>query len=440
MSQERALTAQEFQASADIPDWRVLGSVASAWFEAPSHAAGAALVRRIAALGDPAGAVPDIGLRGAGVRVDLRRTERGFGPADVATARAVSAAAHEEGLAPNPAAVQDLQLAFDVLDQAAVQPFWEAALAYQPVGAEDIVDPLRRHPPIWFQDQDAPRPLRNRVHLDVVTPQPMARQALRAVRDLAARSVSEHDYYATVADAEGNEADLLPLPEGADRWPGAETEDWRLVFAAMACYPVESARQGADLATAVAQLADDAGLPLGIDLRPGLVVLDSGKDAWEMDDGYQALAAGVQQTARTMGLTADVTLPRFVQVGIDAVDVPAVRAFWMAVLGYREDPRTDLTDIIDPRRLGMPLFFQPMDASDTDRRAQRNRIHLDLFVPDDQAQDRIAAGLTAGGRLVYEGNAPAAWTLADPEGNEIDIAVSVGREEAWRAAREARDA
>jgi hypothetical protein len=30
---------------------------------------------------------------------------------------------------------------------------------------------------------------------------------------------------------------------------------------------------------------------------------------------------------------------------------------------------------------------------------------------------------------VYDDEAPEWWTIADPEGNEIDIAVSVGREE-----------
>ena len=35
-----------------------------------------------------------------------------------------------------------------------------------------------------------------------------------------------------------------------------------------------------------------------------------------------------------MGLTADPSRLRFVQIGIDAVDIPAVRAFWRAVLGY----------------------------------------------------------------------------------------------------------
>ena len=44
--------------------------------------------------------------------------------------------------------------------------------------------------------------------------------------------------------------------------------------------------------------------------------------------------------AHDLGLVADRTRPRFVQLGIDAVDVPAVRAFWTAVLGYEHDPRS----------------------------------------------------------------------------------------------------
>jgi hypothetical protein len=74
-----------------------------------------------------------------------------------------------------------------------------------------------------------------------------------------------------------------------------------------------------------------------------------------------------------------------------------------------------------------------MAADDGDRRRQRNRIHVDVFVPDDQARSRIDAAVAAGGRIVYDGEAPEWWTLADPEGNEVDIAVSVGREELWRA-------
>ncbi|HEX6197579.1 MAG TPA: VOC family protein [Jiangellaceae bacterium] len=50
----------------------------------------------------------------------------------------------------------------------------------------------------------------------------------------------------------------------------------------------------------------------------------------------------------------------------------------------------------------------------------RNRVHADLFAPHDQARARIESALAAGGRIVYDHEAPEWWTLADPEGNEIE--------------------
>ncbi|QFG68066.1 VOC family protein [Ornithinimicrobium pratense] len=443
---DRRITALQFQQADRTGDWRVLGSGASTWYAAPSHSAGAALARRILALTqecvgplpDGASLPIDLDIRADGVRVRIPLTpeDGGFRPDHSALAETVSSAAAELGLPADPVAVQDVQLAFDVLDQESVSSFWETALGYRRVGDEDVMDPVRRHPLIWFQDMDAPRPLRNRLHLDVVTPEPVASTAVNALEALGGHA-ARHGYYATVADPEGNEVDVLPLEVGADRWHGDRTEDWRLVFAAMACYPVADAHQAGELATKAAELADEAHLPVRIDLRPGVVVIDTGKDRWETEEGYEALAARVQEVARDLGLVADVTLPRFVQVGIDAVDIPAVRRFWCAALGYEPDPRPHVTDIVDPRQLNPVLFFQDLDASDDARRAQRNRIHLDVFVPHDQAEARIEAALAAGGRLVYEDEAPDFVTLADPEGNEVDIAVSVGREERWQAAHPA---
>ena len=65
-------------------------------------------------------------------------------------------------------------------------------------------------------------------------------------------------------------------------------------------------------------------------------------------------------------------------------------------------------------------FVEDPDAAEEDRRRQRNRIHLHLFVPYDQAQARIDAAVSAGGRIVTD-KLPGRWTLADPEGNELDI-------------------
>jgi 4a-hydroxytetrahydrobiopterin dehydratase len=54
-------------------------------------------------------------------------------------------------------------------------------------------------------------------------------------------------------------------------------------------------------------------------------------------------------------------------------------------------------------------------------RPQRNRIHIDVTVPHDQAEARVAAALAAGGTLLSDTRAPAFWVLADPEGNEACV-------------------
>jgi 4a-hydroxytetrahydrobiopterin dehydratase len=64
----------------------------------------------------------------------------------------------------------------------------------------------------------------------------------------------------------------------------------------------------------------------------------------------------------------------------------------------------------------------------TEPRPQRNRIHLDISVPHDEAQARIEAALDAGGTLVSDSHAPAFWVLADAEGNEACMTTWQGRD------------
>ena len=201
----------------------------------------------------------------------------------------------------------------------------------------------------------------------------------------------------------------------------------------MTHYPTATYGQAAELAAAVAELADEAGMGCSWTCALRGVTIDTGKDRW-VDERFGDLARQVQAAAPRHGTDRRPSGLRFVQIGIDAVDIPAVRAFWRAVLGYELDARPDVTDIYDPRRLNTPLFFQRMSGDEEARREQRNRIHVDVFVPNDQAAARIDVALAHGGRVVYDAEAPEWWTLVDPEGNEVDIAVSVGREEIWLAA------
>jgi 4a-hydroxytetrahydrobiopterin dehydratase len=114
------------------------------------------------------------------------------------------------------------------------------------------------------------------------------------------------------------------------------------------------------------------------------------------------------------------------EIAIDALDIPAIRPFWKAVLDYADEPgRSGPQDaLIDPLGQGPAVWFQQMDAP----RPQRNRIHFDISVPHDEAPRRIEATLTAGGKLLSDAEAPAFWVLADPEGNEACITTWQGRD------------
>ncbi|HEY3338674.1 MAG TPA: VOC family protein [Propionicimonas sp.] len=422
---DATLTPRQFQEADGTGEWRALNAGADAWFDAPSHRAGAALVRRVGELAELAGHHPDVDLRADGVHVrTYTHDTSSLTGRDVSLARSISAAAADLGLGANPAATQRMQVAIDVVDREAVVPFWQAALGFDRSGDDRLSDPLGRLPRVWFQEMGGPRPLRNRIHVDAGTPWELVGAKLAALEAAGGRVAYQNRWWQTVADAEGNEVDVFPLEAAHGVLEGDGTGDWRVMLTAATYYPISSFGQGVALVEAVAGLADDAGLPLLIDLRYPGVTVDSGKDQHEAA-GFAALAVAVQSAARDLGLVADTTRIRDFQLGIDALDVAAVRAFWRVALGYVEDPRPDLTDLYDPRRLNPPVFFQQLDEP----RPQRNRIHVDLFVPDDQAEARVAAAVAAGGTVVFDAYAPDWWTVADPEGNELDIAVTVGRAE-----------
>ena len=193
--------------------------------------------------------------------------------------------------------------------------------------------------------------------------------------------------------------------------------DWRVVRSdACAHFRTESFAAGVALVDAIGKLAEAANHDPDVDLRSdGVTVRLRAHRVGELTEREVALARQISAAARELGVPADPAAVQIVQVAIDALVIPDVIPFWRAVLGYREDGDEDL---IDPLFQGPPLWFQQMDAP----RPQRNRIHIDVYVPHDQAEARVAAALAAGGHVVNGENAPEWWTLADAEGNEVDVA------------------
>ena len=106
-----------------------------------------------------------------------------------------------------------MEIAIDALDIDAVRPFWQAVTGYvehrvRPGGPIELVDPGRRGPSIWFQQMDAPRPQRNRVHLDVTVAHDVAEARVDAALAAGGRLVDDSHARAfwVLADVEGNEA------------------------------------------------------------------------------------------------------------------------------------------------------------------------------------------------------------------------------------------
>jgi len=193
---------------------------------------------------------------------------------------------------------------------------------------------------------------------------------------------------------------------------------WRvLAYAAATHVRTGSLAEAAAFAEAIAGRVGADGRSPDVDLRSGGVTVRIRRpitEEGELTEDDLALAREISATASEFGFLVDLTGLQSFQVAIDAMVIPDVLPFWAAVLGYEHVGDV----VVDPDREGPVFWFQQMDAP----RPQRNRIHIDLYLPEDQARARIDAALAAGGRVVNDEHAPYWWTLADPEGNEIDVA------------------
>jgi 4a-hydroxytetrahydrobiopterin dehydratase len=206
-------------------------------------------------------------------------------------------------------------------------------------------------------------------------------------------------------------------------------QGWRYVLGTLrASVATRSMAQAADVAQrAVAACPGDADRHLRIGLGPTRVVLTVQSAAHGAVTGRDAeLAHRISAALREVGLWTETVGTQLLEIAVDALDIPAVRPFWKAVLAYageagRDGPRDPL---VDPDGHGPALWFQQMDGP----RPQRNRVHVDISVPHDRAAERIAAALEAGGRLKSDARAPAFWVLADAEDNEACITTWQGRD------------
>jgi 4a-hydroxytetrahydrobiopterin dehydratase len=213
----------------------------------------------------------------------------------------------------------------------------------------------------------------------------------------------------------------------------ADPLGWRLILGELQTQVLAgSLAKAAELAHALS--AADSGEHLRMDIRAGRLYLSLATPGERL-----ATARDLELARIISGMVAELGFAcgpdaggqpggpvQRIEIGIDALDITTIRPFWRAVLGYGDEPgRGGPSDaIVDPAGQGPSMWFQQMDAP----RPQRNRIHLDVVVPHDEARRRMDAAIAAGGQVTYDAEAPAFWVLADPEGNEACVCTWQGRD------------
>jgi 4a-hydroxytetrahydrobiopterin dehydratase len=206
------------------------------------------------------------------------------------------------------------------------------------------------------------------------------------------------------------------------------TEDWRVIGeGACTFFRTDSFAAGARLVGAISELAGLDDHHPDVDVRhDGVTVrlITITDDYYGLSERDVELAPQISGIACRLGLVADPSYVQSFNITIDARVHADILPFWRAVLGYRDRGDNPGEDLIDPRTREATVWFQPMDAP----RTERNRIHIDVWVPHDQAEARIAAAIEAGGHLVTDEHAPAWWVLADAEGNEACVSTVLTRD------------
>ena len=194
-------------------------------------------------------------------------------------------------------------------------------------------------------------------------------------------------------------------------------DDWVVLHGgATAVFRVPSLVAAAQLAEAMARVPGLDGSGALLTIADGRLTVRLSRGVFRLEEQHIALARNVSAVAQAHGAVAEPTAAQEVQLAIaakpDGVDV----WFWRAVLGYRE-----LADdnAIDPLGHGSTVWMQELDPA----KPIRHAMHVDVSVAREHVDSRLAAALAAGGRVVDDADAPAAWVLADRAGNRVCIAA-----------------
>lgn len=220
------------------------------------------------------------------------------------------------------------------------------------------------------------------------------------------------------------ESDAPPGRLSGDQISELGLPDWRSMHEALETrFHTGDFARGLEFVTAIGEVAEELDHHPDLDLRfdhLNVRLLSHDVSAKTMRD--VVLARRISELAAARGVTARPSAVSRLEIGLDTWDADEIRPFWLAVLGLRRHPRFS-DDLVDTDGNLATLWFQQSEP----HTEPTQRFHLDVRVPPEVAEERIAAGLAAGGALVSEEMKPRFVVLADPQGNKVCVCTQIGR-------------
>lgn len=192
-------------------------------------------------------------------------------------------------------------------------------------------------------------------------------------------------------------------------------DDWVVLHGgASAVFSVASLGAAARLAAAIADIP-------GLERSGALMTIADDRLTVRLTRGIRQLerrhldlARGISAVARRHGAAADRAGAQEVQLAIAAKPGDIDVGFWRAALGYAPLAEDNAVDRLGH---GSTVWLQDLDEA----KPLRHAMHVDVSVARDHVQERVAAALAAGGRVVDGSGAPAHWILSDRAGNRVCI-------------------
>ncbi len=136
------------------------------------------------------------------------------------------------------------------------------------------------------------------------------------------------------------------------------------------------------------------------------------------------LARRVTEIAAEQAVDADPASITTIELALDTAHAATIAPVWAALLTGSTEARGRGTigdDVRDATGRVPILWFQETDEHET----PRQRFHVDVWVPPEVAEQRIAAALTAGGIVFDDSQAPSYTVIADQDGNKACVCTTL---------------